>query len=355
MGTLVRSEVIVGAEPSVVELQRSGQDADYVRLGNQENDLEMEMEEFELLVPEENRFWRTRRWWWFKLVGFSLVLVGGGAAFAIWLVPLLLDKVIIPMMVWEAREFSRPVLAIVLIISLAIFPIFIFPSGPSMWLTGMIFGYGYGFLIIMAGTFFGQTFPYIIGRWLLHDKIQDFLKRWPKKAAVLRIAEQGSWFSQFRVIAVLRVSPFPYPWFNYAMSGTNITYGPYIAGSMAGMVPEAFITIYSGRLLKSLADLKNRDRPLTWPEIIHYMVSFTIAVSTAVAVTIYGRRALQELELQEAAERDAADRQMPLDEFVVDHEELGGRMTKRSWSGELLSVSSSRQEVERSLSFDGRL
>ncbi|KAL2650666.1 hypothetical protein R1flu_018794 [Riccia fluitans] len=352
MGTVVRPEVIPGAGPSDVELQGRSQDADYVRLGNEDNDLEME--EFELLVPEENRFWSRRRWWWFKLVGIGLVLVGGGAAFALWVIPLLLDKVIIPMMVWEATEFSRPVLAIVLILSLAIFPIFIFPSGPSMWLTGMIFGYGYGFLIIMAGTFFGQTFPYFIGRWLLHDRIQEFLNRWPKKAAVLRVAEQGTWHSQFRVIAVLRVSPFPYPWFNYAMSGTNITYGPYISGSMAGMVPEAFLTIYSGRLLKTLADLKHRDRPITWPEIVYYLVGFVIAVSTAVAITIYGRKALQDLELQEAAEREAAAREVPLDDVVTDPEDLGLRTTK-NWSGELMYVSSGRQEVERSLSFDGRL
>lgn len=58
------------------------------------------------------------------------------------------------------------------------------------------------------------------------------------------MAEQGNGFYQFRSIAILRVSPFPYPWLNYVITGTNITYGPYIAGSMAGMVPEAFITIY---------------------------------------------------------------------------------------------------------------
>ncbi|BFI24223.1 hypothetical protein MPTK2_1g09510 [Marchantia polymorpha subsp. ruderalis] len=352
MTSVVRSEDVVGVGPSSVELQGRNQDADYVRLGHEDDDLEME--EFDLLVPEDNRFWSRRWWWWFKVVSIGLIIVGGGAAFAFWGIPFLLDKVIIPMMVWEATKFSKPVLAIVLVLSLAFFPIFILPSGPSMWLTGMIFGYGYGFLIIMAGTFFGQTLPYFIGRWLLHDKIQMFLSRWPKKAAVLRVAEQGSWFSQFRVIAILRVSPFPYPWFNYAITGTNITYAPYISGSMAGMVPEAFITIYSGRLLKTLADLKHRDRPLTWPEVIYYMVGFIIATTTAVTITIYGRRALQDLEIQEAAEREAAERQMPLEDVVADREESGLRTTKRSWSGELVSESSVRQKIERSLSFDDR-
>jgi uncharacterized membrane protein YdjX (TVP38/TMEM64 family) len=75
-------------------------------------------------------------------------------------------------MVWESTKFSKPVLAVILVLSLAIFPVFVFPSGPSMWLSGMMFGYGFGFLIIMGGTTVGQTLPYFIGRQLLHNRIQ---------------------------------------------------------------------------------------------------------------------------------------------------------------------------------------
>jgi uncharacterized membrane protein YdjX (TVP38/TMEM64 family) len=78
------------------------------------------------------------------------------------------------MMQWEASAFGRPVLAIVLIASLALFPVILLPSGPSMWLAGMIFGYGWGFLIIMVGTTIGMVVPYWIGslfRERLHVKL----------------------------------------------------------------------------------------------------------------------------------------------------------------------------------------
>ena len=64
---------------------------------------------------------------------------------------------------WEASTFKRPVLAFLLIASMAVFPVFLLPSGPSMWLAGLIFGYGLGFLIIMAGTSIGMSLPYFIG------------------------------------------------------------------------------------------------------------------------------------------------------------------------------------------------
>jgi uncharacterized membrane protein YdjX (TVP38/TMEM64 family) len=79
----------------------------------------------------------------------------------------------VPVMQWEASAFGRPVLAIVLVASLALFPVILVPSGPSMWLAGMIFGYGWGFLIIMAGTTIGMVLPYWIGalfRERLHVK-----------------------------------------------------------------------------------------------------------------------------------------------------------------------------------------
>jgi uncharacterized membrane protein YdjX (TVP38/TMEM64 family) len=153
-------------------------------------------------------------------------------------------QVIILLLVWESKEFTRPVLAVVLVFSMAIFPIFLFPSGPSMWLTGMVFGYGLGFLIIMVGTTIGQTFPYWIDRWALHNRIQTWLQKYPKKAAVPQVAEQGGWVHQARTIALLRVSPFPYPLFNYAVTAIKIKFAPYIGGSILGIIPEAFITIY---------------------------------------------------------------------------------------------------------------
>jgi len=71
-----------------------------------------------------------------------------------------------------------------------------------------------------------------------------WLTKYPKKAAVLRVAEQGGQIQQVRTITLLRVSPFPYPLFNYVVTATNIKFGPYIAGSILGMVPEAYISIY---------------------------------------------------------------------------------------------------------------
>eukprot|EP00249_Psilotum_nudum_P017719 c26457_g1_i1 orf=653-1621(-) len=286
-----------------VELQRQQTDSEYLKLHHLED---TEVEEFDDF-PSDVTVYSSRWQHWAKLVLLGLLVGTLGGIFAVLGLPVLLDKVVIPLMEWESSTFSRPVLAFVLVGSMAVLPVLMMPSGPSMWLAGMIFGYGLGFLIIIVGTFIGMSIPFLIGRWLLHARIQRWLKRWPKRAAMISIADRGGWFYQFRVVFLLRISPIPYALFNYAVSTTNIKYGQYITASCAAMVPEGFISIYSGRLLRTLADMKHAKHHWTAVEIVYNLVGLCVAVGVTIAGTIYGRKTFHNLELKEAQRTDAGE------------------------------------------------
>lgn len=267
------------------------EDSEYVRLVISN---ETRATEAEILQPQaESRI--NPLLWWVKALVLCVVTIILLLFLLKWGVPIVFEKVLIPIMKWEATAFGRPVLAIVLVASLALFPVILIPSGPSMWLAGMIFGYGLGFVIIMVGTTIGMVLPYFIGL-LFRDRIHQWLKRWPQKAEMIRLAGEGSWFHQFRVVAIFRVSPFPYTIFNYAVVVTSMRFWPYLWGSIAGMVPEAFIYIYSGRLIRTLADVQYGNYHLTTLEIVYNIISLIIAIITTVAFTIYAKRALKELQ-----------------------------------------------------------
>ncbi|KAL5728562.1 hypothetical protein ACHQM5_001632 [Ranunculus cassubicifolius] len=236
--------------------------------------------------------------WWMKALLWFFVLVIVIIVSLKWAAPFLLEKVLVPTLRWEATAFGRPVLALVLVASLAFFPLLFIPSGPSMWLAGMIFGYGLGFVIIMVGTTIGMVLPYMVGL-LFRDRIHQWLKRWPDKAAIVRLAAEGSWFHQFRVVAIFRVSPFPYTIFNYAVVVTNMRFWPYLWGSIAGMIPEAFIYIYSGKLIRTFADVQYGNHHLTTVEIVYNVISLIIAIVTTIAFTVYAKRALNDLKERE--------------------------------------------------------
>lgn len=269
------------------------EESEYVRLVISN---EARLSEADILQPQAET--RIKSFiWWFKALIFCVVNIIFLLIFLKWGAPFMFEKILLPIMHWEATAFGRPVLAFVLVASLALFPVLLIPSGPSMWLAGMIFGYGLGFVIIMIGTTIGMVLPYLIGL-LFRDRIHQWLKRWPQKAAMIRLAGEGSWFHQFRVVALFRVSPFPYTIFNYAIVVTSMTFWPYLWGSIAGMVPEAFIYIYSGRLIRTLADVQYGNQHLTTLEIIYNIISFIVAIITTVAFTIYAKRALNELKME---------------------------------------------------------
>ena len=62
------------------------------------------------------------------------------------------------------------------------------------------------------------------------------------------------------------------------------------------------VLLCSGRLIKTFADVKYGKYHLTTVEIIYNIISFIIAVVTTVAFTVYAKRALKDLEREEATE-----------------------------------------------------
>lgn len=75
--------------------------------------------------------------------------------------------------------------------------------------------------------------------------MQGWLDKYPTKASIIKLAGGGNWFSQFRDVTLIRVSPFPYIIYNYCAVATDVKYGPYLLGSLVGMVPEILIAIYT--------------------------------------------------------------------------------------------------------------
>ncbi|CAA6656263.1 unnamed protein product [Spirodela intermedia] len=241
---------------------------------------------------------RDSIWWWAKLASLCVCFLALAAAFVFWGAPLLINKVVIPVLDWERTAFSPPILGLILFSSIAIFPTLLLPSSPSMWISGITFGYGYGFLLIMAGTSLGMSLPFLIGS-LFRRKIHQCLEKWPKQAAIVRLAGEGDWFHQFQSVAVLRISPFPYIIFNYASVATNVRYWPYLLGSLAGIVPETFITIYSGIFIRKLADASFAPGFLSGDQILCDALGFGGAVAATAATTIYARRTLRTLQAED--------------------------------------------------------
>ncbi|GAV86910.1 SNARE_assoc domain-containing protein [Cephalotus follicularis] len=267
---------------------------DYVKLKDKE---EQEGSDGLLREPGSSR-WKGTVWYWVKMVLLVTCLGLLVGVFLKWVGPFFMEKELIPIINWETTTFSTPVLAVLLFASVALFPVLLLPSSPSMWVAGMTFGYGFGFLLIISAVAVGMSLPYFIGSLFLH-KIQGWLEKYPKKAAILRAAGEGNWFNQFRAVTLIRISPFPYIIYNYCAVATHVKYGPYILGSLVGIVPEVFVAIYTGILIRTLADASHERHGLSAPQIIFNVVGFIATVATTIIFTVYAKRKLKVLQRED--------------------------------------------------------
>ncbi|KAJ4955511.1 hypothetical protein NE237_012294 [Protea cynaroides] len=265
---------------------------DYVRLGYLNDD----PKEFQGEPPCDKK--GTSFLWLVKAISLYIFLVALAVVVFVWVGPIIMDKAIIPSLNWVTYTFSVRELLVILFTSVALFPALLLPSAPSIWVAGITFGYGFGFLLIMAGMTVGMSLPYFIGSCFQH-KIHRWLERWPKKAAFIRLAGEGNWFHQFRAVTLLRISPFPYIIFNYAAVATNVKYGPYILGSLVGMVPDVLVCLYSGILIWTLAEASREHKSLTPQQTILNIIGFVFTVATTIITTVYARKKLSELNEDE--------------------------------------------------------
>ncbi|CAI0417445.1 unnamed protein product [Linum tenue] len=234
-------------------------------------------------------------WYWVKLAALFACL--GGLAFVVlkWVGPYFMDKQIIPIINWETTTFSTPELALLVFFSVAFFPTLLLPSSPSMWVAGMTFGYGYGFLLIIVAITAGISLPFCIGTLFLH-RIEGWFDKYPKQAYILRAAGEGNWLHQFRSVALIRISPFPYILYNYCAVATHVKYGPYLLGSLAGMVPEIFVTLYTGILIQTLADASQDEHDLSASQIAFNAIGFCFTAATTAFFTLYAKKRLKALQ-----------------------------------------------------------
>ncbi|CAN0908671.1 TVP38/TMEM64 family membrane protein slr0305 [Linum grandiflorum] len=233
-------------------------------------------------------------WYWVKLATLFALL--GALAFVVfkWVGPFFMDNGIIPIINWETSTFTTPQLGLMVFLSVALFPVLLLPSSPSMWIAGMTFGYAYGFLLVTVALAVGISLPFCIGSLFLH-KIRRRLEKYPKQAAILRAAGEGNWFHQFRSVALIRISPFPYILYNYCSVATHVKYGPYLLGSLVGMAPDTFLTLYTGVIIQTLADASQEHHNLSAPQIAFNVVGFCCTAATAVFFTLYAKRRLKTL------------------------------------------------------------
>jgi uncharacterized membrane protein YdjX (TVP38/TMEM64 family) len=178
--------------------------------------------------------------------------------------------------------------------------ILMLPASALTALAGVIFGLGLGTVVVSIGSVTGAACAFLLGRYLLRDKVAQMLTSRPKLRAIDAAIAEGGW----KIVAMLRLSPLvPFNVQNYLYGLTPIKFLPCTLTSWIAMLPGTFLYVYIGYTAEQVVGGSGQRSIWEW-------LTLGAGLLATLLVTIYvsklvTRKLNEQTQIDEAAEATA--------------------------------------------------
>jgi uncharacterized membrane protein YdjX (TVP38/TMEM64 family) len=176
----------------------------------------------------------------------------------------------------------------------------LFPEAILALAAGAIFGVWWGLLWMTIGGVLASFIMFFVGRHLLRSPVEKLLLKHPK------LQSFNDAVSNFKIITLLRLSPFNYSALSYLASVSKLKFSNYAFASIA-MIPGFLSTTYIGYAAKHAADLaKTYDATGKLPtgdSVVHEITVYgglVVAVSVSIIVARVALRTIKNSNLSES-------------------------------------------------------
>lgn len=121
--------------------------------------------------------------------------------------------------------------------------------------SGFLFGFGWGILWALLAINLAANLAFAIGRCFFREAVARSTRIRGNGRDRLRFLDLAVRRDGWRIVALTRLSPvFPYSLLNYAFGLTRVTWGQYLLGSFAGMLPGTLLLVSLGTLTDFAAE-----------------------------------------------------------------------------------------------------
>lgn len=172
-------------------------------------------------------------------------LVGIGGLLALAAVAAVLFS---PRAILESLEAlaARPLLFLAALSALYLLrPFLLWPVTSIAVLLGYLFGPAVGLMLALAGAALTAMPPYLLGRYAKSDF-----------GLFAYVGSTGDWFfdtvGHTRGVVAARFSPIPGDPISYTAGLANVPLSPFLAGTVIGEVPWAFVAVFAGASMRTL-------------------------------------------------------------------------------------------------------
>ena len=124
------------------------------------------------------------------------------------------------------------------------------PCLPLTIFAGFAFGMFSGLFAVMLGIAIGAASGFLIARYVARRTVSEKLGRNARFNAIDGAIAKDGW----KIVGLLRMLPVPFGITNYIYGLTAISFWPYMAATMAGMLPANVAFVYLGAFGKRSLD-----------------------------------------------------------------------------------------------------
>jgi len=172
----------------------------------------------------------------------------------------------------------------------ALAAIFFVPGSVLTIGAGAIYGLGWGFVAVSAGSTLGAAGAFLIARYLARDRVERRAARDPRFAAIDQAVGREGW----KIVLLTRLSPvFPFTLLNYLFGLTRVSFGAYILASWIGMMPGTLLYVYLGFAGRALAQAAAGRASRSPAEYALWVVGLLATLAVTLYVTRLARQALR--------------------------------------------------------------
>jgi uncharacterized membrane protein YdjX (TVP38/TMEM64 family) len=172
----------------------------------------------------------------------------------------------------------------------ALAAIFFVPGSALTIGAGAIYGLGWGFVAVSAGSTLGAAAAFLIARYLARDRVERRAAQDPRFAAIDQAVGREGW----KIVLLTRLSPvFPFTLLNYLFGLTRVSFGAYILASWIGMMPGTLLYVYLGFAGRALAQAAAGKASRSPAEYALWVVGLLATLAVTLYVTRLARQALR--------------------------------------------------------------
>jgi len=155
---------------------------------------------------------------------------------------------------------------------------------------GVLYGLGWGFVAVSAGSTLGAAGAFLIARHLARERVERRAAADPRFAAIDQAVGREGW----KIVLLTRLSPlFPFTLLNYLYGLTRVRFGAYLLASWIGMMPGTLLYVYLGVAGRAVAETTAGQRSRTPQEWALFVVGLLATAAVTVYVTRLARQALR--------------------------------------------------------------